>query len=109
MNTSILVLLGLLVVVYFVVNRVSSKTEGMSLLRFRPVMSGQPASIHFDENIAGIPNHNSHEVMPNVNQYANNVAFEPNNPHSANYTQNGRSVLNPPAYQYLGNGDLEDN
>jgi hypothetical protein len=107
MNTSILVLLGLLVVFYFFINKTSSKSEAMTLTRYRPFMTGQPASIDYDDNIAGLPNPNSYEVLPNVNQYANNLAFNSANSNSANYMVNGRSVLNPPAYQYLGDKDGE--
>lgn len=103
-NTSILVLLGLLVIGYFFIHNTSS-SERMTMLRYRPLMTGQPAPIDFDENIAGIPNHNSHDVLPNVNQYANDLAFNPNNPNSANYMVNGKSVLDPPAYQYFGDHD----
>lgn len=107
-NTSIFFLLGLLVVSYFMINKTSSSSEAMTSLRYRPFATGQPAPIDFDENIAGVPDPNSHEVLPNVNQYANNLAFDPNNQNSANYTVNGSSVLNPAAYQYLGdrNGDV---
>jgi hypothetical protein len=108
-NTSIFVLLALLVLAYFTIHKTSSSSEAMTMLRYRPFMSGQPAPIDFDENIAGIPDPNSHEVLPNVNQYANNLAFNPNNPNSANYTVNGRSVLNPSAYQYLGDRDRDVN
>ena len=104
MNTSILVLLGLLVILYLVF-RQQSKSEAMTLMRYRPFMTGQPASIDYDDNIADIPNPNSYEVLPNVNQYANNLAFNKNNKNSANYMVNGRSVLNPPAYQYMGDKD----
>ena len=109
MDTSILVLLGLLVLSYFLLNKTSGRSEAMTMLRYRPLMTGQPASIDFDENIAGIVDPNSHEVLPNVNQYSNNLAFNPNDPSSANYTVNGRSVLNPPSYQYLGDRDSDVN
>lgn len=107
MNTSILILLGLLVLSYFFIHRISSGAEAMTLMRYRPLMTGQPAPLDFDENIADIPNNNSHEVLPNVNQYANNLAFNQNNSNSANYMVNGHSVLNPPAYQYFGDRDVE--
>lgn len=109
MNSSILVLLGLLVLSYFLIHRTSGKSEAMTLMRYRPFMTGQPAPLDFDENIAGVSNNNPYEVMPNVNQYANNLAFNQNNSNSANYMVNGRSVLNPPAYQYLGDKDVETN
>lgn len=108
MNTSILVFLGLLVVCYFLFNNVSS-SEAMTMLRYRPLMTGQPASVDFDENIAGIPNPNSHEQLPNVNQFSNNLAFNPNNEYSANYMMNGESIMNPSAYQYLGDRDGQVN
>lgn len=108
MNTSILVLLGVLVLCYFLINK-SSKSERMTMLRYRPLMTGQPASVDYDDNIAGIPDPNSHQVLPNVNQYANDLAFNPNNPNSANYTSNEHSVLNPPAYQFLGDHDGDVN
>ena len=107
MNTSILVLLGILVIFYLWTFNSSSKSEAMTMLRYRPFMTGNPAPLDFDENIAGIPNYNSTEVLPNVNQYANNLAFNPNNPNSANLMQNGRSIMNPNAYQYLGDKDGE--
>ena len=100
MNTSIIVLLGILVIFYLWTS--STKSEGMTMLRYRPLMTGNPAPLNFDENIAGIPNYNSTEPLPNVNQYANNLAFNPNNPNSANLMQNGRPIMNPAAYQYLG-------
>ena len=103
MNTSIIVLLGILVIFYLWTS--STKSEGMSMLRYRPLMTGNPAPLDFDENIAGLPNYNSTESLPNVNQYANNLAFNPNNSNSANLMQNGRSIMNPPAYQYLGDHD----
>jgi len=106
-DASILVLLGLLVLSYFLIHRTSSSSEAMTMLRYRPFMTGQPASIDYDDNIAGIPNPNSYDVLPNVNQYANNLAFNQNNQNSANYMVNGRSVLNPPAYQYLGDRDSQ--
>jgi hypothetical protein len=109
LNSSILIFLVILVISYFLINRTSSKSEAMTLLRYKPIMSGQPAPIDYDDNIAGIPNPNSHEVLPNVNQYANNLAFNPNNDNSANYTVDGRSVLNPPAYQYFGDRDGDVN
>ena len=105
MNTSIIVLLGILVIFYLWTS--STKSEGMTMLRYRPLMTGNPAPLNFDENIAGIPNYNSTEPLPNVNQYANNLAFNPNNPNSANLMQNGRPIMNPAAYQYLGDHDGE--
>jgi hypothetical protein len=107
MNTSILVLLGVLVVFYLWTYYGTKKTEAMTMLRYRPFMTGTPAPIDFDENIAGIPNYNSTEPLPNVNQYANDLAFNPNNPNSAHLMQNGRSVMDPRAYQYLGDKDGE--
>ena len=107
MNTSILVLLGALVLFYLWTSYGSKNSEAMTMLRYRPFMTGQPAPLDFDENIAGLPNYNSTEVLPNVNQYANNLAFNPNNPNSAHLMQNGRSIMNPPAYQYLGDRDGE--
>jgi hypothetical protein len=103
MNTSIIALLGILVIFYLC--NFSNKSERMTMLRYRPLMTGEPAPLDFDENIAGISNYNSTEPLPNVNQYANNLAFDPNNPNSANFMQNGRSVMNPRAYQYLGDND----
>lgn len=108
-NTSILVFLGLLILGYFLIHKTAFTSEAMTMLRYRPLMTGQPASTDFDENIAGIPNPNSNEVLPNVNQYANNLAFNPNNQNSANYMMNGSSVMNPPAYQYMGDRDGEIN
>lgn len=105
-DTSILVLLGLLVLSYFLIHKTYS-SEAMTMLRYRPLMTGQPASIDYDDNIASVPNTDSHDVLPNVNQYANNLAFNQNNQNSANYMLNGRSVLNPPAYQYLGDRDSQ--
>jgi hypothetical protein len=105
MNTSILVLLALLVLFYVWTYSTSKKTEGMTMLRYRPFMTGTPAPIDYDENIAGIPDYNSTAVLPNVNQYANNLAFNPNNPNSANLMQNGRPVMDPAAYQLLGDRD----
>jgi hypothetical protein len=105
MNTSILVLLGLLVLFYVWTKYSASKTEGMTMIRYRPLMTGTPAPLDFDENIAGIPDYNSTATLPNVNQYANNLAFNPNDPHSANLMQNGHSIMDPPAYQYMGNKD----
>jgi hypothetical protein len=106
-DASILVLLGLLVLSYFLIHRTSSSSEAMTMLRYRPFMTGQPASVDYDDNIADIPNHNSYDVLPDVNQYANNLAFNQNNQNSANYMADGRSVLNPPAYQYLGDRDSQ--
>ena len=105
MNTSIFVLLGVLILFY--VWSSSTNSERMTMLRYRPLMTGTPAPLDFDENIAGLPNYNSTEVLPNVNQYANNLTFNPNNPNSAHLMQNGESVMNPPAYQYLGDRDGE--
>lgn len=107
MNTSILVLLGFLVLFYAWISYSSSKSEAMTMLRYRPFMTGTPAPIDFDDNIAGIANYDSTEPLPNVNQYANNLAFNPNNPNSAHLMQNGRSIMNPPAYQYMGDRDGE--
>jgi hypothetical protein len=107
MNTSILVLLIIVVLFYLWNFNNSSNSEAMTMLRYRPFMTGNPAPLDFDENIAGLPNYNSTEVLPNVNQYANNLAFNPNNPNSANLMQNGRSIMNPNAYQYLGDKDGE--
>lgn len=102
MNTSILVLLGVLVILY-VYNLNKEKSENMSLMmRYRPVMTGEPAPVDYDENIAGIPDYDSTAVLPNVNQYANNLAFNQNNPQSANLMEDGKSIMDPPAYQYLG-------
>lgn len=109
MNTSILVLLGLLVLFYIWSYNSASKSEAMTMLRYRPFMTGTPAPIDFDENIAGIPDYNSTAVLPNINQYSNNLAFNPNDPQSANLMQSGRSVMNPPAYQYLGDKDGDVN
>ena len=109
MNTSILVLLGLLVLFYVWSYNSASKSEAMTMVRYRPLMTGTPAPIDFDENIAGIPDYNSTAVLPNVNQYSNNLAFNPNNPQSANLMQNGRSVMDPRAYQVLGNMDVDTN
>lgn len=106
-DTSILVLLGLLVLSYFFIHRTSSNSEAMTSLRYRPLMTAQPASIDYDDNIADVSNPNSYDVLPNVNQYANNLAFNQNNQNSANYMLNGRSVLNPPAYKYLGDRDSQ--
>jgi len=108
LNTSIVVFVALLVVSYVLINYFSSK-ESMSLLRYRPLMSGNSAYIDYDDNLAGIPDPNSHQELPNVNQYANDLAFNPNNPNSANYLMDGSSVLNPPAYQYLGSHDVDIN
>ena len=104
MNTSIFVLLLVLVVVYLWTGK---KTESMSLTRYRPFMTGSPAPVDYDDNIAGIPDPNSHQVLPNVNQYANDLAFNPNNPRSANLMVDGRPIMDPAAYQYLGNDDGE--
>ena len=90
MNTSILVLLGILVIFYLWTFYNAPKSEAMTMLRYRPFMTGTPAPLDFDENIAGLPNYNSTEVLPNVNQYANNLAFNPNNPNSANLMQKTR-------------------
>jgi hypothetical protein len=72
-------------------------------------MTGTPAPLDFDENIAGIPNYDSTEVLPNVNQYSNNLAFNPNNPHSANLMVNGQHIMDPNAYQYMGDKDGDVN
>ena len=108
MNTSILVLLGLLVLFYIWSYYGTKKSEAMSMVRYKPFMTGTPAPLDFDENIAGIANYNSTAVLPNVNQYSNNLAFNPNDPQSANLMQNGQHVMDPKAYQYLGdkNGDV---
>lgn len=107
MEISILVLLLVVIVMYYSAFN-SSKTEKMTLTRYRPLMTGQPAPVDYDENMAGIPDPNSHEDLPNINQYANNLAFNASNPYSANYQMQGNSVLDPPAYDYLGNknGDV---
>ena len=105
MNTSIFVLVIVLVVVYLWTN--SKKKEPMSLTRYRPLMTGNPASVDYDDNIAGIPDPNSHQVLPNVNQYANDLAFNPNNPRSANLMVDGRPIMDQSAYQYLGDRDGE--
>jgi len=107
MNTSILVLLAVLVLFYVWTSYSTKKSERMTMVRYRPLMTGTPAPLDFDENIAGIPDYNSTAVLPNVNQYANNLAFNPNDPKSANLMQNGRSVMNPKAYQVLGDRDVD--
>jgi hypothetical protein len=108
-NTSILVFLGLLVLGYFFIQKISSTSEPMTMLKYRPLMTGTPAPIDYNDNIADIIDPNSHEVLPNVNQYANNLAFNPNNPNSANYMMNGKSIMDPAAHQYLGDYDGEVN
>jgi|LakMenEpi03Aug12_release.lakeMendotaPanAssembly.Ray.scaffolds.fasta_scaffold1140174_2 hypothetical protein len=106
MNTSIFVLLGLVVILYIWTMYVKQNSEAMTMFnRYRPLMTGNPAPLDFDENIAGIPYYNSTQELPNVNQYSNDLAFNPNNPNSANYMENGVSVMNQEAYQYLGNRD----
>lgn len=105
MNTSIAVLVVLLVLFYYLFVAMQNKTEPMTLMRYRPLMTGQPAPVDYNDNIADLPDPNSHHELPNVNQYANNVAFQPNNPHSANYMMSGESIMDPPAHQYFGNHD----
>ena len=109
MNTSILVLLALLVLFSVWTSHGSKNSEAMTMIRYRPFMTGVPAPLDFDENIAGIPDYNSTKILPNVNQYANNLAFNPNNPDSANLMQNGRSIMDPRAYQVLGDRDVDTN
>jgi hypothetical protein len=105
MNTSILVLLGLLVLFYLWNHYTKNNSETMAMLRYKPFMTGMPAPLDFDENIAGIPDYDSTTVLPNVNQYANNLAFNPNNPNSANLMQNGHPIMQQQAYQLFGNQD----
>ena len=106
MDNIALILILVLIAVYYYESRV--KVEKMSMLRYRPLETGIPASTEWTDNIAGIPNPNSHEDLPNVNQYANNLAFNPHNPNSAHYQMNGRSVLDPRAFPDLGNKDGQD-
>ncbi|AYV80279.1 MAG: hypothetical protein Gaeavirus24_7 [Gaeavirus sp.] len=108
MESSILVLIGVLVIAYIWIYHVNvSKLEGMSVMRYRPLMTGMPASIGYDDNIAGIPDYNSTVQYPNVNQYANDLAFNENNVNSAHHMLQGRSITNMPAYQYFGDRDGE--
>jgi hypothetical protein len=109
MESSFFVLLLLIVLIYLwnMYTQYRVNKEPMSMLRYRPLMTGDPAPLDYDDNIAGIPDPNSYQVLPNVNQYANNLAFNPNNPNSANLMVNGRSVMDPNAYQYFGNKDSD--
>jgi hypothetical protein len=81
----------------------------MAMIRYKPFMTGNPAPLDFDENIAGISDYNSTETLPNVNQYSNNLAFNPRDPKSANLMQNGRSIMDPRSYQYMGDKDGDVN
>jgi hypothetical protein len=105
MNTSISVLVVLLVLFYYLFVVMPARKEPMTLIRYRPLMTGQPAPVDYNDNIADLPDPNSHYELPNVNQYANNVAFQPNNLHSANYMMNGESIMDQPSHQYFGNQD----
>jgi len=106
MDNILLILVLVLIAVYYYESR--NKVEKMTMLRYRPFTTGVAASIDWNDNIAGIQNPNSYQVLPNVNQYSNNLAFNPNDPNSANYQENGRSVLDPRAYPDYGNSDGQD-
>jgi hypothetical protein len=105
MHTTFFVLVVLLVLFYLWTLNSKTKTEPMTFFRYRPLTNNNPASIDFDENITGLSNFNSTESLPNVNQYANNLAFNPNDPNSANLMLDGQSIMDRPAYQYMGNKD----
>lgn len=83
MSKSALVLVVVLAVIYCWMY--SNRTENMSVLRYRPFMTGHPANINNLDNIAGIPYPNSYDVLPNINQYANDVAYGP----ESNYQMHG--------------------
>jgi hypothetical protein len=110
MDNTLLILILVLIAVYYYENYYETfkKVENMQLLRYRPLSTGQAASTEWTDNISGIPNPNSYQVLPNVNQYANNLAFNPNDPNSSNYQVNGKSVLDPRFYPDFGNKNGQD-
>ena len=113
MDTVIIVLIIVLVVIYFLSHIQNQATSLYSqskkaLELFSANYRDQPnyAPTNYNENIAGI----NEAAVKNItiNDYANNLAYNPRDPNSANYLVQGRRPWSPNGYPHLGNADGQD-
>ena len=113
MDKVIIVLIIVLVVMYFI-NQIQGQATSLysqsmkALESFSANYRDQPnyAPTDFDENIAGI---NESAVRPiTINDYANNLAYNPEDQNSANYLVQGRRPWSPNGYPHPGNADGQD-
>jgi hypothetical protein len=103
MDTVIIILFSLLVVMYYL--KMLEKKAGE---HFAANYQDQPnyAPTNYNENIAGI---NEAAVKPiTINDYANNLAYNPRDPASANYLVQGRRPWSPNGFPHPGNADGQD-
>ena len=97
MNTLVLILLVLLVIFYVNAKRMDN------FAMYAPAFRSMYAPLNYNEDIAGIDEASIRNST--VNSYANEVAYDLNNPFSAGYRVNGRVPWDPASYTEEMDGD----
>lgn len=108
MDTLVIILIVVLVVMYYLKMNEKKMNEKKMSEKFAANYQDQPnyAPTDFDENIAGI---DQGAVRPiTINDYANNLAYNSEDPNSANYLVKGRRPWSPNGYPHPGNADGQD-